>query len=119
MKRTHIITAMLVFAVTLGWLLAQSKSTDPMVASAKLATVDTVSGKLQGFVHNGTYANRGIPYAKAERFMPPGKVPKWEGVRTALTYAISFRRLCPTRSTTSWNSLDLIAIGSRMTIARA
>jgi para-nitrobenzyl esterase len=86
MNRTYFVTALLVSAASLGWLWTQSKNSDPMVASAKLAIVDTVSGKLQGFIHNGTYTYRGIPYAKAERFMPPAKVPKWEGVRTALTY---------------------------------
>jgi para-nitrobenzyl esterase len=86
MKRTYIVTLILVLAVSLGWLWTQSKNSDPLVASAKLAIVETISGKLQGFVHNGTYIYRGVPYAKAERFMPPAKVPKWEGVRTALTY---------------------------------
>lgn len=65
MKRTYIVTALLVSAVSLGWIWTQSKSSDPMVASSKLAVVDTVSGKLQGFIHNGTYTYRGIPYAKA------------------------------------------------------
>jgi para-nitrobenzyl esterase len=86
MKRTYIVTSLLIFAASLGWLWTQSKNSDPLVASAKLAIVDAVSGKLQGFIHNGTYIYRGIPYAKAERFMPPTKVTKWEGVRTALTY---------------------------------
>jgi para-nitrobenzyl esterase len=65
----------------------ESKSSDPLIASAKVAVVDTESGKVQGFIHNAIYTYRGIPYAKAERFMPPEKVAKWEGVRTALTYS--------------------------------
>ena len=64
----------------------KSKSSDPLIASAKVAVVDTEAGKVQGFIHNAIYTYRGIPYAKAEQFMPPEKVAQWEGVRTALTY---------------------------------
>ena len=63
-----------------------SKPQALLMAGAGVAVVDTNSGKLQGFIHHGIYTYRGIPYAKAERFMPPHKMPKWEGVRTALTY---------------------------------
>ncbi len=65
---------------------AQVKPADPLVASANIAVVATDAGKIQGFVHRGIYTYRGVPYAKAARFSPPGKVDKWEGVRTALTY---------------------------------
>jgi len=64
----------------------KSKGSDPLIASVKVAVVDTEAGKVQGFIHNAIYTYRGIPYAKAERFMPPEKVAQWEGVRTALTY---------------------------------
>jgi para-nitrobenzyl esterase len=63
-----------------------SQLQDPLIASPKIAVVETQSGKIQGFIHQGVYTYRGIPYAKATRFMPPEKVPKWDGVRTTLTY---------------------------------
>ncbi len=64
----------------------KSSGSAPLIASSKVAVVDTEAGKIQGFIHHGIYTYRGIPYAKAERFMPPVKFPKWEGVRTALSY---------------------------------
>ena len=93
MKRRSLgVAILLLVPLTMhGWAFAQSQSTDPIVASAKLAVVDTDSGKVQGFIHTGTYTYRGIPYAKAERFMPPTKVPKWEGTRTVLAYGY----ICP------------------------
>jgi para-nitrobenzyl esterase len=66
---------------------AGAPQTVPLIASSKVAVVDTESGKIQGFIHRGIYTYRGIPYAKADRFMPPVPVPKWEGVRTALSYS--------------------------------
>ena len=62
-----------------------------LVASHDAAIVDTEAGKLQGFIHHGIFTYRGIPYAKAERFMPPHKPVGWQGVRTALSYGY----ICP------------------------
>ena len=45
------------------------------------ATTEISSGKIAGSVHDGIYSFKGIPYAKAERFMPSEPVDKWEGVR--------------------------------------
>jgi para-nitrobenzyl esterase len=70
---------------------AQANSPAPLIASYKVAVVDTEAGKVQGFIHHGIYTYRGIPYAKAARFMPPQKPDHWDGVRTALTYGY----ICP------------------------
>ncbi len=59
---------------------AQS-DTDVVIASKDLAVVETESGKLRGYLSKGTYTYKGIPYAQAERFMPPGQVKSWEDVR--------------------------------------
>lgn len=77
---------LLLLVATVG-VAAQVSQSDPLIASSKVAVVQTDSGKIQGFIHHGIYTYRGIPYAKAARFMPPEKFPKWEGVRTALTYS--------------------------------
>jgi para-nitrobenzyl esterase len=70
----------------LGATAATPNSADPVVASASTAIVETVSGKLQGFVRNEIYTFRGIQYATAERFMPPTPVVPWSGVRGAMNY---------------------------------
>lgn len=43
---------------------------------------NTESGKIQGYVDNGIYNYRGVPYAEAtERFKPANKVTPWEGTK--------------------------------------
>ncbi|MCF0174850.1 MAG: carboxylesterase/lipase family protein [Bacteroidales bacterium] len=51
-------------------------------ASNSLGVVSTESGKVAGYVENGMFIFKGIPYAKAERFMAPVPADKWEGVRS-------------------------------------
>lgn len=42
--------------------------------------IKTTNGKVRGFDEEGTMAFKGIPYAKAERCMPPQPVDKWDTV---------------------------------------
>jgi len=57
-----------------------------VIASSTDAIVGTDSGKVRGYIRAGTYTFKGIPYAQAERFMPPEKPHPWEGFRSTLTY---------------------------------
>lgn len=43
--------------------------------------VRTVNGNVSGYDEDGVSIFKGIPYAKAERFMPPQEPDAWEGVR--------------------------------------
>ena len=56
--------------------------------SPKKNIVETDCGKVFGFVSNGIYTFKGIPYgvstAGKNRFMAPGKPEPWPGVRSAL-----------------------------------
>ena len=65
---------------------ARATPADPLIAQAGVAVVDTAAGKIQGFIRNGIFTYRGIPYATAARFMPPEKVAPWQGVRLAVSY---------------------------------
>ncbi|ABR75439.1 carboxylesterase/lipase family protein [Actinobacillus succinogenes] len=51
-----------------------------------IAVVQTAQGTVQGYIQDGILTYKGIPYAQAQRFMPPQKVAKWDGIKTALTY---------------------------------
>ena len=114
MRRFSIAAILMALSVLVcGALLAQSVSADRVLASAKVAVVETESGKIQGFVHTGTYTYRGIPYARAERFMPPTKVPKWEGTRTALTYG----NTCPQIVNPKINDVEAFISGRRFWVA--
>jgi para-nitrobenzyl esterase len=50
------------------------------------AVVPTDNGKVRGYVHQGIYSYKGIPYAEAARFEAPHKPKAWTGVRSSLTY---------------------------------
>lgn len=56
----------------------------------EIAIADTQYGKIQGFLLDGIYQFRGVPYGAptsgANRFMPPQKPEPWEGVRQTLNY---------------------------------
>ena len=59
------------------------QATGEIIASSETAVAQTESGKVGGFLQDGIYIYKGIPYAKAERFMPPQPADKWEGVRSS------------------------------------
>lgn len=58
----------------------------PIIASDTTAVVKTTSGKIIGYIDDATYVFKGIPYAKAERFLPPEKPDSWEGVKKCRVY---------------------------------
>ena len=55
-------------------------------SSSENLIVTTESGQVAGYREGSTYIYKGIPYAKAERFMPPEPIEKWEGVRSCRQY---------------------------------
>lgn len=61
-----------------------------VVAAGAKAVVETTTGKVRGFVRNGIYTYKGIPYAAPvggeARFLPPGKAAAWAGVRSSMQY---------------------------------
>ena len=70
-----------------------------IVAGKNFAVVQTESGKVRGYTHEGIFIYKGIPYAHAERFMPPVKPSLWTNTRSSMTYG----PVCPTDPTTTTN----------------
>ncbi len=62
-----------------------------IVAGTNVAVVPIKAGSVQGFIREGVYTFRGIPYASAARFMPPQPVKPWSGTRLTLSYG----NVCP------------------------
>lgn len=60
--------------------------TDTIKADSQTAIVQTENGTVAGYIDNGVFNFKGIPYAKAVRFMPPQKPDSWEGVRSSRSY---------------------------------
>lgn len=44
---------------------------DEITASSDIAVTSTQYGKVAGYLENNIFTFKGVPYAKAERFMPP------------------------------------------------
>ena len=84
----------------------QPAATDksPIVAYAEVAIADTTSGKVRGYIRNGIYTFKGIPYGDTTggsgRFQPPQKAKPWSGVRGSMQYG----RVCPQGPRGSWNA---------------
>lgn len=53
----------------------------PIEAGENIAVASTEYGRVRGYIDDGVFALKGIPYARADRFMPPQVPEKWEGVR--------------------------------------
>lgn len=49
-----------------------------ILASSSTAVVSTDKGKVAGYILDGVTVYKGIPYARAERFMPAEPVEKWK-----------------------------------------
>jgi len=70
-----------------------------ILASSADAISQTESGKVAGYVEDGIFIFKGIPYAEAERFMPPVKPTPWQGVRSSRAYGPT----CPQGKRAGWN----------------
>ena len=68
--------------------------------SAEATLAQTTGGSVAGYIDNGIFTYKGIPYAKAERFMPPVPADKWEGVRSCRAYGPT----CPQGKRMGWYS---------------
>ena len=58
----------------------------PIETSARLTTVQTLSGPVAGYLDDGVYIYKGIPYAKAERFAEAVDPDPWTDVRPSRAY---------------------------------
>ena len=65
---------------------------------ADVAVTETASGKVRGFVQNGVFTYKGIPYATAGRFEAPRPVEAWDGVRSSMTWGPVAPLMTPTTS---------------------
>ena len=67
-------SGVLAMALALGATHPAVAGNDSVIVGPTAAVVDTRTGRVQGFIRNGIFTYRGIPYAKAGRFQPPQPV---------------------------------------------
>ena len=78
-------------------LLAACKNNGPMAGNGPITTgddciVQTSAGKIMGYNDAGIYTFKGVPYARADRFLPPVDPDPWEGVRKTQVYGPQARQ---------------------------
>ena len=65
---------------------ASTKLDNRVIKSDESTTTQTIYGKIQGYLDGNIYTFKGIPYAKAQRFMPPQFPDKFDGVKVCRLY---------------------------------
>jgi para-nitrobenzyl esterase len=72
-------------------------------AAADLAVVETSLGKVRGYIRNGIFTYKGIPYGDTitgdGRFVPPRTAKPWTGIRSSMHYG----RVCPQGPRGTWD----------------
>jgi para-nitrobenzyl esterase len=96
MKRSSFL---LLCLIALSPAIAFSQINDAVVAGKNIAVVQTGEGGVRGYIHKGIFTYKGIPYAKAQRFMAPEKPAAWKDIRSSMTYG----PVCPMDPTTTVN----------------
>ena len=72
--------------------------------------VKTTSGEISGRFNNSVYAFKGIPYAKAERFMPPQDPDAWDGIRECKDFGPVARQIVPWYPDSIQNEKELFSV---------
>src|SRR5690349_3197422 len=61
----------------------------------KISAVSTSFGKVSGLSEDSVFIFKGIPYGKAERFMPPQDPDRWQGVRKCVAFGPVAKQVVP------------------------
>ena len=75
-----------------------------IVAADSVAVGETTAGKIRGYIANGIYVFKGVPYAGPTagdgRFLPPAPLKAWTGVRSSRQYG----PVCPQPKWSHWEN---------------
>jgi para-nitrobenzyl esterase len=72
--------------------------------------VRTTSGDVSGSFNDSVYAFKGIPYAKAERFMPPMDPDAWNGIRECTEFGPVARQVVPWYPDSVQNEKEMFSV---------
>jgi len=84
------------YVLTALFLFESCGSNEPKKEKEISTVVSTSSGEVSGYIDDGIFTYKGIPYASAERFMPPKEPNKWDSVLECVDYGPVARQI------TSW-----------------
>lgn len=82
----------------------------PTTNNNQAPVVKTTSGEVSGSFNDNVYAFKGIPYAKAERFMPAQDPDAWEGVRVCNNFGPVARQVVPWYPDSVQNEKELFTV---------
>ena len=77
-------------------------------SSTAKTTAQTLYGRVAGYIENGIYTYKGIPYAEAARYEEPHAPKVWQGIRSSRSYG----PCCPQEFRSTW-LMDNAAYSSR------
>jgi para-nitrobenzyl esterase len=108
MNRSHIILSLAGLLALVMPVRAQNEIAGySMNSSTAASTATTQYGKVCGYIENGVYTYKGIPYASASRFEEPHAPKAWQGIRSSRQYGPT----CPQEFRTGWY-MDNVAFAS-------
>lgn len=82
----------------------------PSTSENQEPVVKTTYGEIKGSINDSVYAFKGIPYAKAERFMPPQDPEKWQGVLECKEFGPVARQIVPWYPDSVQNEKELFSV---------
>ena len=94
-----VILNLMILATALSAAAAEPRS---QISTADAKAVVT-EGQIAGYTENGINIYKGIPYAKAARFMAPEKADSWQGVRSCRNYGPT----CPQDKRQGWQNDEI------------
>ncbi len=100
--------SLFLFLITAGLCLTGCKSSE--TDSTQEQVVTTTVGDVSGSFNDNVYAFKGIPYAKAERFMPPQDPDAWDGVRECTEFGPVARQVVPWYPDSVQNEKELFSL---------
>lgn len=80
----------------------QSKKSSRVVVTNEKTIAQTIYGKVQGYLDGDVFTFKGIPYAKAERFMPPTAPDKHDSIVKCRLYGPK----APQTESLEWQGLN-------------
>ena len=88
------------FIVLLMTTLTTTASAQVFDSSTEKTLAQTKYGQVAGYIERGVYTYKGIPYAKAERFLPAQEPKAWQGVRSSRHWG----PVCPQAKNNGWRN---------------
>lgn len=88
------------FIALLMTALTTTASAQVFDSSTEKTLAQTKYGQVAGYIERGVYTYKGIPYAKAERFLPAQEPNAWQGVRSSRHWG----PVCPQAKNNGWRN---------------